>query len=413
MMTTRTYRASAFLRAAGRLRVPVVVGSEKPQSLAAAVPAAHLTLPFARPAEAVRRIREFAGKHPVAAVLAADDEGAVLAARAAQALGLRHAAVEAVRAARDKHRMREVLARAGLRSPRYHRIGLDEDPREAGSRVGYPLVVKPLSLAASRGVIRADDPGQLVAACRRAAAIVRTADGALAGEEGGRWLLLEGYIPGEEIALEGVLARGRLQVLALFDKRDPLNGSFFEESIYVTPSCQPAEVREQVVGVTASALHVLGLKEGAVHAELRINEEGPWILEIAPRSIGGLCSRTLRFEGGATLEEILIRHALGLPVASHELYGGASGVMMIPVPYAGVLRGVSGRAAAREVAGIEDLLITAVVGGRLVPLPEGSRYLGFIFARAERPDEVEAALREAHRRLVFDIDPMDSSRPAG
>jgi biotin carboxylase len=276
----------------------------------------------------------------------------------------------------------------------------------------YPCVVKPLMLSASRGVIRADDEGQFVGAVRRLEAILRTPDAAALGDIA-RQVLVEAFIPGREVALEGLLVRGELHVLALFDKPDPLDGPFFEETIYVTPSRLPAPVQAEIASCTARAARALGLQDGPVHAELRVNRRGPSVIEVAARSIGGLCSRTLRFGTGLSLEELILRHALGMGIPSLERERQAAGVMMIPIPRAGVLKEVRGQAEARSVPGIEEIAITAHAGEDLVPLPEGARYLGFIFARAESPERVEAALREAHRRLEFIVMPPREARGAG
>jgi biotin carboxylase len=269
--------------------------------------------------------------------------------------------------------------------------------------VAFPCVLKPLTLSASRGVIRANTPDQFMAAVRRIGALLQREDVSVSGDAAD-FLLAEAYIPGLEVALEGLLMDGRLHALALFDKPDPLEGPFFEETLYVTPSRLPADVQARITDVTASACAALGLREGPVHAELRVNSDGAWILEVAPRSIGGLCSRTLRFGTGMTLEELILRHALGWPIASLERERRPAGVMMIPIPRAGRLGDVSGQADAAAVPGVEEIAITAHEGQELVPLPEGWQYLGFIFARADTADAVEAALRAAHARLRVRID---------
>jgi biotin carboxylase len=404
-MTTTTYRVSAFLEAARRLDVPVVVGSDREQALAAANPAGHLTLDFLAPEKATDAIVRFAKQYPIQAVVAADDDGAILAAMAAAALGLPHNAVDAVAAARNKHRMREVLADAGVPSPRSELVSIDEDPHDVARRVVFPCVVKPLFLSASRGVIRADDPAQFAGAFRRLTAILRRSEVAAEGGPLAQQILVETFIPGIEVALEGLLSEGKLRVLALFDKPDPLEGPFFEETIYVTPSRLPAPLQQAIAVCTEDAVRALGLQRGPVHAELRLNDQGPWVLEIAPRSIGGLCSRALRFGEGISLEELILRDAVGLEVASLEREKQAAGVMMIPIPQAGILREVRGQDEARRVPGIDEIRITIPVGQEVVPLPEGTRYLGFIFARDETPDRVEVALRGAHRRLTFHITP--------
>jgi formate-dependent phosphoribosylglycinamide formyltransferase (GAR transformylase) len=411
LMTTTTYRAQAFLDAARRLDIPVTVGSERSQALAAVNPAGHLILDFAAPEEAIRTIVEFAKAHPIGGVVAADDDGVILAAMASSALGLPHNPVEAVAAARNKYRMRQILSETGIPCPRFWRFPIDDDPVAMARRVEYPCVIKPLSLSASRGVIRVDDPGQFAAAYHRLVAILQRPDVAISPRRSAQEILVERFIPGSEVALEGLLTHGQLRVLALFDKPDPLDGPFFEETIYVTPSRLSAAVQDQIASCTAEVTSALGLQHGPVHAELRVNEHGPWPLEIAPRSIGGLCSRTLRFGDELSLEELLLRHALGLETEIFERERPAAGVMMIPIPKAGIIRQVTGQENAKQVGGIEDIRITIPLGQEVVPLPEGSRYLGFIFARDSTPAGVELALREAHRRLTFVITPTEA-RPA-
>jgi len=411
LIPTTTYRTEDFVAAAAKLDVEMVVASERPNVLEAALPDNLLTLDFADPLKAARSVADFARRHPVDAVVPVDDRTTVVGAAIAERLGLRSSSVEAVSTTRNKHRMREAFARAGVRSPRFILLNVADDPEAAAERATYPCVLKPTVLAGSRGVIRADDPAAFVAAFRRIAAIL--AESEMAGLGDGREeVLVEEFIPGREVALEGLLVGGELHVLALFDKPDPLDGPYFEETIYVTPSRLPEDVQAAIAAEARWAARALGLVEGPIHAELRVNEHGSWVVEVAARTIGGLCSRTLRFGAGISLEELVIRHALGVELDSLERERRPAGVMMIPIPRGGVLRAVQGREDAAAVPGIEDVTISAHVGQELVPLPEGSRYLGFILARAESPDAVEAALRTAHARLHFDVDPAGSARPS-
>ena len=404
LLPTTTYRTEAFLDAARGLGVEVVVASERSNTLQDAFPDSLLTLNFLKPELAAREAADFARRYPIDAIVPVDDLTTVVGAAIAEALGLASNSVESAQAARSKAIMRERLSRAGVPSPRYRLFSLDDDPAQVAGTVPYPAVLKPTILAGSRGVIRADDPGQFVTAFRRIEAILQTPEVASLSD-GARQVLVEEFVPGVEVALEGLLVAGTLRVLALFDKPDPLDGPFFEETIYVTPSCLPASVQSSIAGCAARGAQALGLREGPIHAELRVNEKGPWIIEIAARSIGGLCSRTLRFGTGMSLEELILRHALGMEIASLERERQPAGVMMIPIPRAGALTEVRGQAEATAVSGIEEIAITAHPGQALTPLPEGWQYLGFIFARAESPERVEAALREAHRRLQFVIDP--------
>jgi biotin carboxylase len=411
LIPTTTYRTEDFVAAAAKLDVELVVASERPNVLEAALPDNLLTLDLGDPEKAARTVAEFARRHPVDAVVPVDDRTTVAGASIAERLGLRSSPVAAVRATRNKHRMREAFARAGVRSPGFALLHVADDPESAAARQVYPCVLKPTILAGSRGVIRADDPASFVAAFRRIAAILQGADMAEPGE-GGDEILVEDFVPGQEVALEGLLVSGELHVLALFDKPDPLDGPYFEETIYVTPSRLPAETQAAIADEARWAARALGLTEGPVHAELRVGADGPRVIELAARTIGGLCSRALRFGAGLSLEELVIRHALSIDLDSLERERRPAGVMMIPIPQGGVLRAVRGREAARAVPAIEEVTISAHLGQELVPLPEGSRYLGFIFARAESPEAVEAALRAAHRLLEFDVDPTGSTPPA-
>jgi biotin carboxylase len=402
LLPTTTYRTEDFVAAAGALRVDLVCASEQPSTFEGLSPDHLLTLDFADPDGAAAAVARFAERRPLRAVVGVDDRTTVAAAAIAGRLGLRANSIASATAARDKSLMRERLAAAAVRQPPFRVVPLDGDPGAIARTLEYPCVVKPLALSASRGVIRADDPAGLAAAVARVRAILQAPDVA-ADDATRRAVLVERFVPGVEVALEGLLAGGDLRVLALFDKPDPLDGPYFEETLYVTPSRLPAEAQTAIAGTAAAACAALGLSEGPVHAELRVNGAGPWVIEVAARSIGGLCSRTLRFGTGMSLEELILRHALGWPLTSTERAGGAAGVMMIPIPRAGRLRAVRGVEAARAVPRVEDVVISAHPDQDLVPLPEGWQYLGFIFARAESPAEVEAALRAAHTRLDFDI----------
>lgn len=400
LLPTSTYRAAAFVEAARRIGAELTVASERRSTLEAANPSGLLTLDFQDPARAADVAREFSAKHPIQAAIGVDDDTAILAATIAERLELRGNPVHAAEAARDKYAQRRRLADAGVPIPKFALYNVSDDPLQVAKSVSYPCVLKPLRLSASRGVIRADGPDGFVKAHARLAAILAAPEAAACGEPA-RHYLVEEFIPGYEVALEGLLVNRRLHVLALFDKPDPLDGPFFEETIYVTPSQVPAGLQAAIAQCAERAAKALGLTQGPVHAELRYNERGPWLIELAARPIGGRCSAVLRFGASVSLEEIILRQALDLPIASLEREPLAAGVMMIPVPGAGTLKEVRGVAEAKAVPLIEDVQITAHPGERLVPFPEGSRYPGFIFARGETPAAVEAALRAAHRALTF------------
>ncbi len=418
LLPTRTYRATDFLEAALKLDVEVVVASEEMATTANLSPRQSLVLDIAAPSVATQTILEFADTYPITAIVGVDDDTTLLATTASAALGLPHNPVASAKATRDKYRLRDTLSANGVSVPAYQRFSISEDAVEIAKNLGtdvpvnFPCVIKPLSLSASRGVIRADTPAEFVAAFQRTTKLLHALQKATNVEEDcnpdalmppPQYLLVEDYIPGIEVALEGILLDGELKVLALFDKPDPLEGPFFEETLYITPSRLSEDIQDALYHATAEAADALGLQHGPVHAELRYNADGAHLIEIAARTIGGLCSRTLRFGTGMSLEEVVIRHAIGQPVGALQREQQAAGVMMIPVPKAGILGEVRGKTAAYHVDGIVEVSITIPIGGEVVPLPEGARYLGFIFARAETPEAVEAALREAHRRLTFVI----------
>lgn len=408
LLPSTSYRAADFLIAAERLGIDVVVGSNERQALESAVPGKTITLDFTDPKEATETVLAFAKDRPLDAVVSADEDAIVLAAMISEALSLPHNPVSATAAAKDKHRLREALAAASVPTPPFQLFSIDDPPEILSQKVVYPCVLKPTFLSASRGVIRANHPDEFVAAFYRLGRILREPEVRQLGGAAARNILVEDFVPGKEVALEGLLQEGHLSVLALFDKPDPLDGPFFEETIYVTPSRLPAAVQSGVAECTGRAAAALGLKEGPIHAELRVNERGPWIIELAARSIGGICSRALRFGVGLTLEEIILRHALGMPIESLERERPAAGVMMIPIPAAGILITYQGVEEAKKVPGIVDIKIMIHRKQKVIPLPEGRRYLGFIFARAPRPEAAESALREAHQKLKFEITPFKS-----
>ncbi|HZN03583.1 MAG TPA: ATP-grasp domain-containing protein [Candidatus Polarisedimenticolia bacterium] len=414
LLPTTTYKAADFLAAAERLGVEAIVGSEQRQALEDIAPGRTLTLGLHDAAKAARQIAWAGSARPFAAVVPTDDLTAVVAAHASELLGLPHNSYEAAHAARRKDRLRGRLTAAGVRTPSHRVIRCaplllsDADLASEAAAERYPCVLKPVSLAASRGVIRADNPDQFAAAFRRIEAILKRPDVVEKVEPEARSLILvEEYVDGMEVALEGILSRGRLRTLAIFDKPDPLEGPFFEETIYVTPSrLREAEQRAIEVAVAASA-RALNLQEGPVHAELRLAPgELPWLIELAARSIGGLCSRVLRFGAGVSLEEVILMHALGTDIDEIERERRAAGVLMLPIPRSGRLAAVRGLEEARALAGVEEVTLTATIGQPVEALPEGSSYLGFVFARAATPAEAEAALRAAQARIEAEIEPV-------
>jgi biotin carboxylase len=386
LLPSATYRARDFVAAAGALGAEVVVGSEFRQAMASSMGDRTVVIPLDEPASAVKAIVALHQRRPLDAVVGVDDQGVLVAAMAGEELGLQHNPPDAVAATRDKRKLRERLAAAGVSQPDWRTAADPDEVAGKARELGFPVVVKPLSLSASRGVIRADSPEQATRAARRVRAIVDEP------------ILVERFVAGPEVAVEGILRSGSLDVLAIFDKPDPLDGPYFEETIYVTPSRHAEAVQRDIAVLVRRAADGLGLTEGPVHAELRLTNDGPVLLEVAARSIGGLCARSLRFGLGVSLEEVILAHALGVEVTTTR-ESAASGVMMLPIAKAGVLQEVAGQQAAREVTGIVGLEVSINPGRPVTPLPEGDRYLGFLFARGDTPDQVEASLREAHARL--------------
>lgn len=416
LVPARTYRAADFLLAAGRMGLDLVIGSDGALPLGGrpVIPVRQ-----ADPEGSVRRILDHCG--PVAAVVAADTPMLALAAAVAERMGLPHNPAGAVRNAADKARLRQRWAAAGLPQPRFAMLPAmapAEAIREAARVVGFPCVVKAVSLSASQGVLRADDPAAALAAAQRIRGIL-----AAARRPAGEPLLVEEYLPGPELSIDGLLANGVLTVTAVFDKPAMPDGPTFEETMLVTPSRLPAPVLAAAVRTAGEAAAALGLTHGPIHAELRITDRSgsgagdrggsdaggrggrAAMLELAARCIGGLCSRVLRYPGGQSLEELVLASALGRPApAIGHAPARPAGVFMLPVPRPGVLRAVRGRESAAAVPGVTGVTITIPAGQQVRPLPDGDRYLGFIFAEAATHREVEHALSTACRQLRVLID---------
>lgn len=352
-------------------------------------------------------------------VVAVGDRPAVLAAHLTAALGLEGNPAAAATRSRNKLQAREALRSAGLPTPEFEAVSLHDDPVRLAGHAAFPAVLKPLALSGSRGVIRVNDAAEFIEAFGRLRTLMMSPDIRIERDAAHDAALIESFVAGDEFAVEGALTRGDFQPFAIFDKPDPLEGPFFEESIYLTPSRQPALVQEAIVSAVAHAARALGLRHGPIHAECRVNASGVYVLEVAARPIGGLCARALRFErqsgpaGLVSFEEVLLRHALGEDVRLYRREPAASGVMMIPIPQRGVFRGVDGVEAARRVANVDDVRITAKVDTLLVPLPEGHSYLGFIFAHGGDATAVERALREAHAQLRFLVEREVPFVPSG
>jgi biotin carboxylase len=410
VLPTETYRATAFLRAAATLGLEVVVASNEAPTLATLMEGRVLTLDLMHPLESADRAAAFAAKWSVDAVVGVDEASVVTAAHIAERLGLaRRNPVAAVEATRDKRLLRRRLAAAGVPQPRF--VALDVDAGDADldaaiGVVGLPCVVKPVDLAASRGVIRADSRTEVLAAVHRVGEMLRSicVDGSTPP------LLIEAYVDGVEVAVEGLVRDGRLEVIAVFDKPDPLTGPFFEETLYVAPSGLDTVAQRAVVDAVRAAVAALRLRNGPIHAEVRVSNDGPVVIEVAARSIGGLCSQVLRLvcddapDVERSLEEVILRHACGLPLGAMRRVDGACGVLMLPIRTQGVLRRVTGVERAAAVAGITGVTISVPDGEAVTPLPEGDRYLGFVFARGDTAADVGVSLRQAQSMLDVEIE---------
>ena len=445
--TTTGYQTRAFGDAADRLGVELVFATDRCHVIDDPWRDNAIAIRFYDEEASAASILEAARERPIDGVLAVGDRPTVIAACVAAALGLAWHPVEAVAAARHKLRTRERFRNAGLPVPWFAAFDLGTNLVPSTSvpppptsvpgpptsvpglptSVPYPCVLKPVALSGSRGVIRADDLASLATAIERLRTLMRSPEIRAERDEAHDTAVVEAFITGREYAIDAILHDGALHVLAIFDKPDPLDGPFFEETIYVTPSAAVAEVRSAIVGAIGRAAEALGLRHGPIHAECRVNltsgHPEVFVLEVAARPIGGLCARALRFEripnlarlltpdtripnpdSLIPLEELLLRHALGESPSGWRREPCASGVMMIPIPRKGILRRVDGVDAARAVPHVVDVTITAKIDQRLVPLPEGASYLGFIFARAIAAADVDRALRAAHARLRFAID---------
>ncbi|HEV2197515.1 MAG TPA: ATP-grasp domain-containing protein [Candidatus Acidoferrum sp.] len=410
LFTTKLgYQTRSFEDAARKLGVQLVYVTDRCHQLEDPWGDHAIAVHFESPENAAYSVMESLRGQEVSGILALGDRSAAPAAYAARGLGIEYNHPAAVEACRSKLRMREVFRDAGLRVPWFRSFPVAFTPEPSLVGISFPCVLKPLSLSASQGVMRANNREEFLAAASRLRRLLDSPEIRATREPNLDQMLVESYIPGSEVAVEGLLTDGALRILAIFDKPDPLEGPYFEETIYVTPSSLAESTQIQIEKCAREASRALGLIQGPIHAEFRVNEDGVWPIELAPRPIGGMCARALRFcpneHAEIGLEELLLRHALNLPDCDAPRESQASGVMMIPVPQSGILESVSGGEAARTTHRITELIITARLQDYIAAWPEGSSYLGFLFARGNTPEEVEQAIREAHRKLHFRIAP--------
>jgi biotin carboxylase len=406
LIPSHSYRTSDFMRAASDLDINVIVGIDT-EFIVKTDQESVIALDFSDPDKAAETISQFRPEIDIDAILAVDDAGTLIAAKASQILELPHNSVSSVELTRDKYALRTALSVSRLPSPGYKLFDIaqsEDDLRVIGDSMKYPVVLKPRGLSGSQGIIRADSCIEFTEAFSRIKGILESEN---SREECAADLLtsilVEDYVSGPEFALEGVLNRGDLTVLALFDKPDPLIGPFFEETIYVTPTRYSDDVQVQIISTVQSACRNLGLTHGPVHAEVRLEKNEVFLIDLAGRSIGGLCARTLSFGSGLSLEEIILTHAVGDDINQLNRESLAAGVMMIPIPAAGIFQKVSGVDKAENISGIESVSIIPTGGDEVIPLPDGNEYLGFIFGKGKNPQTVEKSLREAHDQLDFEI----------
>jgi biotin carboxylase len=393
ILPTSTYRAADFLKAAESLGIDLVVASEQPPPFD--MGDRYLQIDCTDPVAAAETIATLGEKVPIDGVIAADDQGVMVAAHASSMLGLVGNPPDAAAATRDKLLMRNRLATAEIAQPAYAGLAPESSPEEVASEVGFPLVIKPTDRSASQGVIRVDRPEDIEPTVTRVRRIV--------GEDA--TLLVERFVPGAEIAIEGLIAAGELTVLAVFDKPDTSSGPYFPETLFITPSRLPGESTAEAERVAATAIRALGLTSGPVHIELRVERDRARIIEVAARSIGGLCSRSLSFGlMGTSLESLILRNAIGQRRKRLHREPVASGVLMIPTPKSGILKRVDGEEETRQIEGITGIDYTITPGSRIVAPPEGERYMGFVYSRAETPEQVEAALRKALATLEVQLE---------
>jgi hypothetical protein len=404
------YQTRSFEVAANKLGVELAYVTDRCHVLPDPWNDQALAVHFELPEAAAGSVLEAERGRQVDGVLAIGDRPTVAAAYVARGLGLSHNHPASVEACRSKLRMREVLRDTGLPVPWFRTLPLEPLPEPSLLGIRYPCVLKPVSLSASQGVVRANNRDEFISGARRVKRLLESPEILATRERNLEQLLVEGYLEGREVAVEGLLTEGSLRVLAIFDKPDPLEGPYFEETIYVTPSRLSTKKQGAIEQSFQNAVRALGLTHGPVHGEFRLNDQGVWAIEVAARPIGGLCARSLQFvlpgeEGIFGLEELLLRHELGLPGSDAPRERAASGVMMIPVPRSGILEKVEGQNDARQTPCITSLEITARLHDFIAAWPEGSSYLGFLFARAAEPAAVEDALREAHSKLHFTLTP--------
>ena len=390
--------------AATKLDLKVLVITDKSQVFSEYYPEKVITMNFEHWEEGLENIREWSERYDLKAVIGVDEESIILAAKLSESLCIEHNSLESVKLTKNKYLMRRELKKSGLKSPWFKRFSIDEKPKDIFTELRLPCVLKPTFLSASQGVLRVNSFKDFVKGFELLSDLLTEMKVKKRGGDQVKWILVEEYIPGKEVSIEGIVNEGKLKDLAIFDKPEPLEGPIFQETILITPSILDEHLEFSLLETAQIALKALGIRKGPVHIELRINDKGNYILECAARSIGGLCSKVLEFKGGMSLEELILRSALGRNVEKTQLIDKAKGVMMMPTEKRGILREIHGIKAALAVKGITDVQITIKPGEMLEPLPKGDRYLGFLFAEGKDQDTVKIALQEAWLKIKVVLD---------
>tara|TARA_A100001037_G_C15146585_1_gene636588 strand:+ start:2080 stop:3321 length:1242 start_codon:yes stop_codon:yes gene_type:complete len=404
LMTTSTYRAGAYIDASEKLSINPIIGTDQPDILGHLNPGSSITLDYSKNNLSQQKIIQHIEKFPIKGILAIDEETLILGSMVANSLGLICHSVESVSATRSKYELRKILSEEGLRNPEFKLISSEENPDLISKSISFPCVMKPTFLSGSRGVIRANNKEEFNAAYLRIKNILDEPEVLIRGKDEGKMILVEDYIDGIEVAVEGLIVNREFVPLTIFDKPEPLKGPFFEETIYVTPSKLSQSIQKKILKETKNASNAIQLTNGPIHAELRIDSnDNPWIIDIASRTIGGKCSRVIKFLDEISLESIILSHIMGEKIPKIVPMSSSSGVMMIPIPKSGILKEVKGKEEGLKIKGIEEIEITIPLGEKIVQLPEGDRYLGFIFATSDEQENTIKTLKEAHGKMEFTI----------
>lgn len=396
ILPANTYRAQRFLEAARKLGVDVFIATDSDFSPPDPSNSVIDGISFCDPKEAGRQIADIIRHQGPMSVLAVDEAAVEVAEWTRVALGLIDHPNSGILATRDKRELRQRLRENNISQPKTFDILELEQGR---GEIPFPVVVKPSKGSGSIGVTKAQNQQELTKS------LITVQDVIAKMTISNQCIVVEEYIPGVEFAVDILVTDGKLHVLVIFEKPDPLVGPFFAETIYVTPPHLTDSQLEALHSVIQKCIRALSINNGPLHLELRLTSANDWVpIDIASRSIGGNCSNALAFASNTSLEELIIQNALGLEVINTQRERRASGVYMIPAETLGTLVAVHGVEAALKVRFVEDIQITVKPGTKTVPLPFDNQYLGFIFAKAPGAKTVEKALRTARALLEIEVD---------